>query len=67
MLGHILTRRRQKMIRSDRHFTLTKDTVLNGARVLVQSPKRELDAEGNSPKRAFQYAAAWMRVVQAVP
>ncbi len=56
MLGHILTRRRQKMIRSDRHFTLTKDTVLNGARVLVQSPKR-----------AFQYAVAWMRVVQSVP
>ncbi len=67
MLGHILKGRRQTMNRSDRHTTLSKDTVLNGARVLVSRPKRAWDAEGRSPKRAFQYAAAWMRVAQAVP
>lgn len=55
------------MNRSDRHIPHIKNTVLNGARVLVHSPKRALDAEGNSPKRAFQYAVAWMRVVQSVP
>ncbi len=55
------------MNRSDRYLSITQDTTLNGARVLVSRAECEWDAERTGAERPSQHAGAWMRVAQSVP